>query len=187
MCPVIKRNKNDNITKKHVLLWICLPLKSVIHSVIFVWTMSLHSMFEASISEVVAYHFSVTQPVWTACWSAQRLLCRSRMEHRKTSFKRVFIIQPQQRLLWRAAIRRWGPKQITWSCPRCTALSCPELFRRAPFGPRCVWWPGQREAGEVGWWWMSPVCAEVHDWRSGSSWKEATQPVSQHRNLHTTQ
>lgn len=69
----------------------------------------------------------------------------------------------------RCSARERRIKPITWSCPRCTELSCPELSRREPSGPRCVWWPGQRGAVGGGWWWRSPVSSEVHGPRSGFS------------------
>lgn len=60
-------------------------------------------------------------------------------------------------------------KQITWSCPRCTALSCPELSQRELSGPRCVLRPGRKGAEGGSWWWRSPVSSEVHGPCSGFS------------------
>lgn len=90
----------------------------------------------------------------------------------------LFIIQPQQcpKVECWVTAGEERMKLITWSCPRCTAQSCPELFQKEPSGPRCVWWPGRRGAEGGGWWWRSPVSSEVHGSRSGLSCRAQKAP-----------
>lgn len=120
---------------------------------------------------------SLTYWVWTACWSTQWLLARQNKATKEWTLEKN---RAHKHLMhgtvhhsattkpgvdyWVTAVlfRAWMIIQITWSCPQCTALSCPEPSQTELFGPIYVWWPGLRGAEGAGWWWMSPVSSEAH-------------------------